>query len=45
MLAHGTDLYVVSEVLGDSSVANTKNVYAHLVEGQKRAAADCCQKP
>jgi uncharacterized protein len=37
MLAQGTDLYVVSEVLGHSSVAITKDVYGHLVEGQKRA--------
>jgi integrase len=39
MLAQGTDLYVVSDVLGHSSVAITKDVYGHLVEGQKRAAA------
>ena len=39
MLAQGTDLYVVSEVLGQSSVSITKDVYGHLVEGQKRAAA------
>jgi integrase len=39
MLAQGTDLYVASEVLGHSSVAITKDVYGHLVEGQKRAAA------
>jgi integrase len=39
MLAQGTDLYVVFEVLGHSSVAITKDVYGHLVEGQKRAAA------
>jgi hypothetical protein len=39
MLARGTELYVVSEVLGHSSVAITKDVYGHLVEGQKRAAA------
>ena len=39
MLAQRTDLYVVSEVLGHSSVAITKDVYGHLVEGQKRAAA------
>jgi integrase len=39
MLAQGTDLYVVSEVLGHSSVAITKDVYGHFVEGQKRAAA------
>jgi hypothetical protein len=39
LLAQGTDLYVVSEVLGHSSVAITKDVYGHLVEGQKWAAA------
>jgi excisionase family DNA binding protein len=39
MLAQETDLYVVSEVLGHSSVAITKDVYGHLVECQKRAAA------
>lgn len=39
MLAQGTDLYVVSEVLGHSSVAITKDIYGHLVEGQKRSAA------
>jgi hypothetical protein len=39
MLAQGTDLYVVSEVLRPSSVAITKYVYGHLVKGQKRAAA------
>lgn len=44
MLAQGTDLYVVSEVLGHSSVAITKDVYGHLVEGQKRAAAELMSK-
>ena len=39
MPAQGTDLYVVSEVLGHPSVAITKDVYGHLVEGQRRAAA------
>jgi integrase len=39
ILAQGTDLYVVSEILGHSSVAITKDLYGHLVEGQKRAAA------
>ncbi len=39
MHAQGTDLYVVSEVLGHSSVAITRDVYGRLVEGQKRAAA------
>lgn len=33
MLAQGTDLYVVSEVLGHSSVAIIKDVYGHLAEG------------
>jgi hypothetical protein len=32
-------LYVVSDIVANSSVANTKDVYGHLVEGQKRAAA------
>jgi integrase len=41
MLAQGTDLYVASEVLGHSSVAIAKDVYGHLVEGQKRADAAC----
>jgi integrase len=45
MLAQGTDLYVVSEVLGHSSVAITKDVYGHLAEGQKRAAAELTQRP
>jgi hypothetical protein len=40
MLAQETDLYVVSEVLGHSRVAITKDVYGPLVEGQKQAAAE-----
>ena len=39
MLAQGTPLHVVSEVLGHSSIAITKDVYGHLVDGQKREAA------
>ncbi|MGH3503567.1 MAG: tyrosine-type recombinase/integrase [Nocardioidaceae bacterium] len=39
MLAEGTPLHVVSEVLGHASIAVTKDVYGHLVEGDKRAAA------
>ncbi len=39
MLAQGTPLHVVSEVLGHASIAITKDVYGHLVEGDKRAAA------
>jgi site-specific recombinase XerD len=40
MLAQGTDLYVVSELLGHSSIAMTKDVYGHLVEGHKRRASE-----
>ena len=40
MLAQGTDLYVVSEVLGHASIAITKDVYGHLVEGHKRHASE-----
>jgi len=39
MLAQGTPLHVVSEVLGHASIAITKDVYGHLLEGDKRAAA------
>ena len=39
MLAQGVRLEVVSEILGHASIAITKDVYGHLVEGQKRAAA------
>jgi len=39
-LAQGTPLYVVSEVLGHASIAITKDVYGHLLEGDKRAAAE-----
>lgn len=38
MLAQGTRLEVVSEVLGHASIAVTKDVYGHLAEGDKRAA-------
>jgi integrase len=40
MLAQGTPLHVVSEVLGHASITITKDVYGHLVEGDKRAAAE-----
>ena len=36
MLAQGTPLHVVSEVLGHASIAITKDVYGHLLEGDKR---------
>ncbi|MEV6157382.1 tyrosine-type recombinase/integrase [Nonomuraea sp. NPDC052129] len=38
MLAQGTPLHVVSEVLGHASIAITKDIYGHLVEGDRRAA-------
>lgn len=40
MLAQGTPLHVVSDVLGHASIAITKDVYGHLMEGDKRAAAE-----
>ena len=40
MLAQGTRLDVVSDVLGHASIAITKDVYGHLLEGDKRAAAE-----
>jgi integrase len=33
-------LHVVSEALGHASIAITKDVYGHLLEGDKRAAAE-----
>ena len=35
-----TPLHVVSEVLGHASIAITKDVYGHLLEGDKRLAAE-----
>ena len=40
MLAQGTPLHVVSDVLGHASIAITKAEYGHLLEGDKRAAAE-----
>ena len=40
MLAQGTPLHVVSEALGHASITITKDVYGHLVEGDKRSAAE-----
>ena len=40
MLAMGTKLEVVSRVLGHSSVTVTADVYAHLLGGEKRGAAE-----
>lgn len=39
-MARGTPLQVVSEVPGHASIAITKDVYGHLLEGDKRAAAE-----
>ena len=40
MLAQGVRLEVVSEILGHASIAITKDMYGHLVEGDKRRAAE-----
>jgi integrase len=40
MLAQGTPLHVVSEILGHTSIAITKDIYGHLVVDDKRAAAE-----
>ncbi|MBD2891362.1 Tyrosine recombinase XerC [Actinomadura sp. RB99] len=40
MLAQGTPLHVVSEILGHTSIAITKDVYGHLPVDDKRAAAE-----
>jgi site-specific recombinase XerD len=40
MLAQGTPLHVVCEVLGHASIAITKDVFGHLLEGDKRSAAE-----
>jgi hypothetical protein len=39
MLAQGTDLYVVSEVLGHSSVAITKDLWASRRRPEARSAS------
>ena len=44
MLARGTPLHVVSDVLGHASIAITKDVYGHLLEGDKRAAAESMRR-
>lgn len=40
MLAQGTPLWVVSEVLGHASVAITKDIYGHLIGGEKQEATE-----
>ncbi len=39
MLAQGTPLHVVSEILGHASIVITKDVYGHLIDGDRRSAA------
>ena len=39
MLAQGTPLHVVSEILEHASIMITKDVYRHPVEGDRRAVA------
>jgi len=39
MLAQGTQLHVVSEILGHASITIIKDVYGHLVQGDRRAVA------
>ena len=38
MLAQGTPLHVVSEILGHASITITKDVDGHLVEGDRGAS-------
>ncbi|MGO8871241.1 MAG: tyrosine recombinase XerC [Acidimicrobiales bacterium] len=40
MLSRGVPLHVVSDVLGHSSISVTKDVYGHLVAGERRRATD-----
>jgi integrase len=40
MLAQGTPLWVVSEVLGHASLAITKDVYGHLVGDETKEATE-----
>jgi hypothetical protein len=40
MLAQGTPLHVVSDVLGHTSITITKDVYGHLLDGGRRSAAE-----
>ena len=40
MLAQGTPLWVVSEVLGHASVAITKDIYGHLLGTEKQEATE-----
>jgi integrase len=44
LLAQGVPLHVVSEVLGHSSIRETKDVYGHLVAEDSRRAADAMNR-
>jgi integrase len=44
MLYEGTDLKVVSVILGHSSIKTTGDIYAHIIEQQKRKAANSIGK-
>jgi integrase len=43
MLAQGVPLEVVSDILGHSSIRMTADVYGHILEPQRRAAADAME--
>jgi integrase len=40
MLSRGVPLHIVADVLGHSSISVTKDVYGHLVAGERRLATD-----
>ena len=44
LLAQGVPLHVVSEVLGHSSIRETKDVYGHLVAEDSRRAAEAMNR-
>ena len=39
MLAQGTPLHVVSEILGHASIVITRDVYGYLIDGDRPSAA------
>jgi integrase len=40
MLSRGVPLHVVADIAGHSSISVTKDVYGHLVAGERRQATD-----
>jgi len=44
MLAQGVPIEVVSDILGHSSIRMTADVYGHILEPQRAAAADAMAK-